>query len=226
MLTLHPRAVAATAGAAAGEPAEPGEGGHDEGRACFCVLAACVSLLLFVVLCAATGSLARACAIAAAATVLLGLAGWVAPSCRDGRRRVPAAAAAASRHQAPAHPAGVRLVVQHHRCPACGMADAAIAALPAFAYEPPAAKDGGDGDGKARSSSALLCAVCLDDVRAGETVRQLPACRHLFHADCVDAWLRAHRTCPLCRCDLSPPSTTAKADAVAAESSPDDLPPV
>ncbi|CAL5042505.1 unnamed protein product [Urochloa decumbens] len=221
MLTLHPRAVAATAGAAAGEP---GEGGHDEGRACYCIVAACFSLLLFVVLSAATGSLARASAIAAAAAILLGLAGWVAPSCRDGSRRVPAAALR-QRRNVPV-PAGVRLVVQH-RCSACGMAEAAIAALPAFAYDPPAAKDGGDG--KARSSSVLLCAVCLDDVRAGETVRQLPACRHLFHADCVDAWLRAHRTCPLCRCDLSPPSATAKADAAAAvtaESPPDDLPPV
>ncbi|CAN6177945.1 unnamed protein product [Urochloa humidicola] len=228
MLTLHPRAVAA--GAAAGAEAEPAEGGggHDEARACYCVVAACLSLLLFVVLAAA-----RACAIAAAVAALLGLAGWVAPSWQaDASRRVPAAVASRQR-QAPAHPAGVRLVgLGHHRCAACGMPDAAIAALPAFAYEPPtppAAKGGGDE--KARSVSALLCAVCLDDVRAGEVVRQLPACRHLFHADCVDAWLRAHRTCPLCRCDLSPPSVAAKGAPAAVgegtvESSADDLPPV
>ena len=113
----------------------------------------------------------------------------------------------------------------HRRC-ACGLADAAIGALPAFAYEPPpVAAKGGDDDDKPRGGgSVLLCAVCLEDVRAGEMVRQLPACRHLFHADCVDAWLRAHRTCPLCRCDLSPRSLTAKAAAV--ESAVDALPPV
>ncbi|CAN6201431.1 unnamed protein product [Urochloa humidicola] len=208
MLTLHPRAVAAGAAAAAGEPAAEGYHDDDGGRACYCVAAACVSLLLFVVLSAATGSLARACAIAAAAAILLGLAGWVAP---PSWRRAPAASAS-RQQQAPARPPGAH---HHHRCAACGMADAAIAALPAFAYAPPAAK-----------GSALLCAVCLDDVRAGETVRQLPACRHLFHAGCVDAWLRAHRTCPLCRCDLSPPSAGAASITVTAESSADDLPPV
>ncbi|CAN6169790.1 unnamed protein product [Urochloa humidicola] len=224
MLTLHPRAVAASAAAGAEVESADGGGGYDEARACYCVVAACLSLLLFVVLAAATGSAARACAIAAAAAALLGLAGWVAPSWQaDARRRVPAAAASARQQQGPAHPAGVRLVgLGHHRCAACGMPDAAIAALPAFAYEPtpPAAAKG----------SALLCAVCLDDVRAGEVVRQLPACRHLFHADCVDAWLRAHRTCPLCRCDLYPPNVAPKASAAAtdvtAESSADDLPPV
>jgi len=222
MLTLHPRVVAASA-------AED-DGAHGEGRACYCVVAACVSLLLFVVLAAATGSVARACAITAAAALLLGLAGWAAPAW-DG---APAAAAAAARlHQtgaggsAPA--AAVRLVV-HRRC-ACGLADAAIGALPAFAYEPPpVAAKGGDDDDKPRGGgSVLVCAVCLEDVRAGEMVRQLPACRHLFHADCVDAWLRAHRTCPLCRCDLSPRNPIAKAAAAAAvtvESSADALPPV
>ena len=203
-MTLHPRVVVARA-------AEDGGGGHDEGRACYFVVVACVSLLLFVVLAAATGSVARACAITAAAALLLGLAGWAAPAW-DG-----APAAAAGLHQAGVGSAPVRLVV-HRRC-AGGLADAAVAALPAFAYEPPpAAAKGGDG------GSVLLCAVCLENVRAGEIVRQLPACRHLFHADCVDAWLRAHRTCPLCRCDLSPRSLTAKAAAV--ESAADALPPV
>ncbi|RCV21849.1 hypothetical protein SEVIR_4G139700v4 [Setaria viridis] len=222
MLTLHPRAVAGVAA----EAAAP-EDGHDEGRACYCVVAACVSLLLFVVLAAATANVAKACAVSGAAVLLLGLAGCLAPSW-DG---VPAAA----RQQAPTAP--VRLVV-HHRCAACGLPDAAIGALPMFAYEPPppppVAKGGGGDDKPRRSSSVLLCAVCLEDVRAGEVVRQLPACRHLFHVDCVDAWLRAHRTCPLCRCDLSPPNVTSKAvtpapaaaAAVTVESSPDALPPV
>jgi hypothetical protein len=43
------------------------------------------------------------------------------------------------------------------------------------------------------------CSICLGPVREGEKVRRLPACGHLFHARCVDKWLRAHPTCPLCR---------------------------
>lgn len=107
---------------------------------------------------------------------------------------------------------------------ACGLADAAIGALPTFAYEAPReAEGGGDGDGDEDSGephvSSALCAVCLEDVQAGELVRQLPACRHLFHADCIDAWVHAHRTCPLCRCKLPQRKATAKAPA-------DVLPPV
>ncbi|OEL21264.1 hypothetical protein BAE44_0017716 [Dichanthelium oligosanthes] len=205
MLTLHPRVVVATAAEA------PAEDSREDGRLCYCVMVACVSLLLFVVLASAT-NLGRACAITGAIALLLGLACWLAPSGDDPPAR-----------QAPAAAAVPRLVV-HHRC-ACGLADAAIGALPTFAYKPPAAAKGGGGDDKARGSS-VLCAVCLEDVQAGEMVRQLPACRHLFHVDCVDAWLRTHRTCPLCRCELSPRNVTARAAAVTVESSADALPPV
>ncbi|CAL5059166.1 unnamed protein product [Urochloa decumbens] len=46
----------------------------------------------------------------------------------------------------------------------------------------------GDGD----------CAVCLGELK-GETVRRLRACQHVFHMECIDLWLRAHATCPVCR---------------------------
>lgn len=66
-----------------------------------------------------------------------------------------------------------------------GMSAAAIAALPTFALP--------------TSAPALDCPVCLAQVEPGEKLRRLPRCAHSFHADCVDAWLRAHSTCPMCR---------------------------
>ncbi|EEC72835.1 hypothetical protein OsI_06563 [Oryza sativa Indica Group] len=79
--------------------------------------------------------------------------------------------------------------------PECGLTAAAIDALPASEYERPLGVGGG-GD--------PACSVCLEDVRGGETVRRLPACGHLYHAACIDAWLRSRTTCPLCRSDLYP----------------------
>uniref|UniRef100_A0A0E0CIK1 RING-type E3 ubiquitin transferase n=1 Tax=Oryza meridionalis TaxID=40149 RepID=A0A0E0CIK1_9ORYZ len=61
-----------------------------------------------------------------------------------------------------------------------------------------------------RAGAAGSCAVCLEDVRGGETVRRLPACGHLFHVECIDMWLHSpHLTCPMCRCVVSPPARAA-----------------
>ncbi|CAL5021690.1 unnamed protein product [Urochloa decumbens] len=43
------------------------------------------------------------------------------------------------------------------------------------------------------------CTVCLEEYEAKDVVRVLPACGHAFHAPCIDAWLRQHPTCPVCR---------------------------
>ncbi|RLN13577.1 RING-H2 finger protein ATL63-like [Panicum miliaceum] len=76
-----------------------------------------------------------------------------------------------------------------------GMDAAAISALPAaFGYK----RDEHAATGWAQ------CVICLGLVRAGEAVRRLQACGHLFHAGCVDKWLRAHATCPLCRAAVAP----------------------
>ena len=80
---------------------------------------------------------------------------------------------------------------------AAGMDAATISALPAaFGYKR---------DEHAAATGWAQCAICLDLVRAGEAVRRLPACGHLFHAGCVDKWLRAHATCPLCRTAVAAP---------------------
>ncbi|CAO2045260.1 unnamed protein product [Urochloa humidicola] len=99
---------------------------------------------------------------------------------------------------------------------------------PAFAFQCPQLEAGG-GEGAAAASS-VVCSVCLEDVRGGDMVRQVPACRHIFHVECIDMWLRSHRTCPMCRCVVSPPEKVTPKD-VAAEVAPessaeDELPPV
>ncbi|TKW06204.1 hypothetical protein SEVIR_7G227400v4 [Setaria viridis] len=55
------------------------------------------------------------------------------------------------------------------------------------------------------------CAVCLSPFTPDAELRLLPACRHAFHAACVDAWLRTTPSCPLCRAAVAPlhPSLTA-----------------
>ncbi|PIN08601.1 hypothetical protein CDL12_18819 [Handroanthus impetiginosus] len=45
----------------------------------------------------------------------------------------------------------------------------------------------------------LECAVCLNKFEGNEVLRLLPKCKHAFHVECVDTWLDAHSTCPLCR---------------------------
>ena len=46
-----------------------------------------------------------------------------------------------------------------------------------------------------------VCAVCLSELEEGEWLRML-ACKHGFHSDCVDPWLIAEQTCPLCKGDV------------------------
>uniref|UniRef100_J3LI16 RING-type domain-containing protein n=1 Tax=Oryza brachyantha TaxID=4533 RepID=J3LI16_ORYBR len=42
------------------------------------------------------------------------------------------------------------------------------------------------------------CAVCLEELRAGEAVAHLP-CAHRFHWGCAVPWVQAASRCPVCR---------------------------
>ncbi|CAI5469097.1 unnamed protein product [Closterium sp. Yama58-4] len=66
---------------------------------------------------------------------------------------------------------------------------------------------GGDRDTNERILSLRECAVCLGEYAAGERIKVVPACAHGFHADCIDLWLAAKTTCPICRRDLRGPAT-------------------
>lgn len=52
------------------------------------------------------------------------------------------------------------------------------------------------------------CSVCLGDYLADDKLQQIPACGHTFHMDCIDHWLAAHNTCPLCRQSILAPTKT------------------
>ncbi|KAL2251727.1 RING-H2 finger protein ATL79-like [Sesamum indicum] len=45
-----------------------------------------------------------------------------------------------------------------------------------------------------------ICAICLGEFVCGEAVKILPRCKHMFHDDCIDAWLPIRSlNCPVCR---------------------------
>ncbi|KAK6139646.1 hypothetical protein DH2020_026610 [Rehmannia glutinosa] len=66
-------------------------------------------------------------------------------------------------------------------------------------------KDGVGGDDDSE------CAVCLSAFEEGEELRQMPKCKHSFHAPCIDMWLYSHMDCPLCRCPVEPPVVQRRA---------------
>jgi hypothetical protein len=53
------------------------------------------------------------------------------------------------------------------------------------------------------SEVGMDCAICLHPLQAGETVRELSACRHEFHKSCIDLWLLRSGDCPMCKTKVS-----------------------
>ena len=93
-----------------------------------------------------------------------------------------------------------------------------VTKLPEYAYTQSSRRRGNGGDGAAQ------CSVCLGAVQPGEMVRQLPMCKHLYHAECIDLWLASHATCPICRSGVEPPTDGQAAPTT--EPPPAVLPPV
>ncbi|KAJ8568013.1 hypothetical protein K7X08_020735 [Anisodus acutangulus] len=52
--------------------------------------------------------------------------------------------------------------------------------------------------------NSIECTVCLTVLEDGETIRTLPNCKHIFHAECIDKWFGSHSTCPICRTEAEP----------------------
>ncbi|XP_043714833.1 RING-H2 finger protein ATL34-like [Telopea speciosissima] len=97
------------------------------------------------------------------------------------------------------HPNGVIEILpegQRERKAQLGLDSVVIESLPTFAYSHVKGHKLGNG--------ALECAVCLNEFEDEDTIRLLPKCNHVFHADCIDAWFSNHTTCPVCRANLVP----------------------
>lgn len=43
------------------------------------------------------------------------------------------------------------------------------------------------------------CVICLERFGDGALYRILPGCGHVFHSNCIDAWLVKAAVCPICR---------------------------
>ncbi|KAL1211695.1 E3 ubiquitin-protein ligase ATL6 [Cardamine amara subsp. amara] len=76
-----------------------------------------------------------------------------------------------------------------------GLDASVIETFPTFVYSDVKTQKLGKGE--------LECAICLNEFEDDETLRLLPKCDHVFHPHCIDAWLEAHVTCPVCRANLS-----------------------
>ncbi|KAL1189870.1 RING-H2 finger protein ATL39 [Cardamine amara subsp. amara] len=80
-----------------------------------------------------------------------------------------------------------------------GLDAESIESFPSFIYTEARGIEPGIGE--------LECVVCLNEFRDNETLRLVPPCVHVFHADCVDIWLSYRSTCPICRTDVVPLSS-------------------
>ncbi|PUZ60404.1 hypothetical protein GQ55_4G122600 [Panicum hallii var. hallii] len=76
------------------------------------------------------------------------------------------------------------------------------AGLPSFTYNRSVKQH--NVTGGAGGEEAATCSVCLGAFQVGETVRLLPVCLHLYHVECIDPWLEAHSSCPICRTGTEP----------------------
>ncbi|KAL9416944.1 hypothetical protein AB3S75_040017 [Citrus x aurantiifolia] len=47
--------------------------------------------------------------------------------------------------------------------------------------------------------NSSACPICLSKYLSQETIRCIPECKHCFHAECIDEWLRLNDKCPVCR---------------------------
>jgi len=63
---------------------------------------------------------------------------------------------------------------------------------------------------KVAGSEPLSCAICLEEYREGDVLKQLPKCCHVYHSQCLVEWFGRHNTCPICRMSVEGPNGDEK----------------
>ena len=48
------------------------------------------------------------------------------------------------------------------------------------------------------SDTCTICTICISDYSKGDMVHELP-CKHVFHAQCIEEWIKYKPECPLCK---------------------------
>ena len=53
---------------------------------------------------------------------------------------------------------------------------------------------------KGHEQEGSSCSICLSEFAIGDSIVQLPVCKHFFHYSCISRWLTDYKnTCPSCR---------------------------
>lgn len=51
------------------------------------------------------------------------------------------------------------------------------------------------------SHQESICAICLEDLKDCQAIREISVCSHRYCSACIQTWLAKNRTCPLCNRD-------------------------
>ncbi|XP_043694030.1 RING-H2 finger protein ATL40-like [Telopea speciosissima] len=86
--------------------------------------------------------------------------------------------------------------------PNSGLNQLAIDSLPVFAYKQLILLLNNQHEDY-KNGGSRECAVCLSLFQDEEMIKLLQNCKHFFHVDCINVWLRSNTTCPICRCNTT-----------------------
>ncbi|XP_019187757.1 PREDICTED: E3 ubiquitin ligase BIG BROTHER-related [Ipomoea nil] len=73
-----------------------------------------------------------------------------------------------------------------------GLSADTIASLPSMNYKSQNTQDGANDS----------CVICRLDYEDGETLTVL-SCKHSYHSECINNWLRINKVCPVCSAEVS-----------------------